>query len=213
MRQIGVLTGDVVGSQRITDKERLSRTLDEALELLAVHLDARGDRYRGDGFQIAVPDPAHAMTAAILMRAALIQQSPSRQIMWDARIAVAVDRGEIPAADRFAAADGDAFVRSGKRLDALSDTPDRLVLVTPSPALDAELALLTRFADDIVSHWSRFSAEVVSLSLLHDESQQALARRLGRAQPTINRRLGAARWPLIRDYLAHVGMRLTEGLP
>ena len=49
-------------------------------------------------------------------------------------------------------------------------------------------------------------------SLLHDESQQALAKRLARTQPTINRRLVAARWPLIRDYLDHVGTRLTEGL-
>ncbi|MFD2437755.1 hypothetical protein [Modicisalibacter luteus] len=64
--------------------------------------------------------------------------------------------------------------------------------------------MLTRFADDVVSHWSRFSAEVVSLSLLYQESQQQLAKRLGRAQPTINRRLVAARWPLIRDYLEYM---------
>lgn len=212
MHNIGVLTGDVVGSQRIQQRERLSRTLEDTLALLESRVGAHGDRYRGDGFQIAVPKPGDAMLAAVLMRAALIQQSPSRQLMWDARIAVAIGPGEIPAAKRFAEADGTAFILSGRRLDALGDGPDRLAIVTPSATLNGELALLTRFADDILSHWSRFSAEVAYWSLLHDESQQALAKRLARTQPTINRRLVAARWPLVRDYLKHVGTRLTEGL-
>lgn len=213
MRNIGVLTGDVVGSQRIQAKERLSRTLEAILALCETRFAARGDRYRGDGFQIAVPDPADAVLAAVLARAALIQQSPSRQSMWDARIAVGIGPATMPTAERFAEADGEAFLLSGRRLDVLGDRPERLAIVTPSPALNDELALLTRFADDILSHWSHYSAEVVYLSLLHDESQQALAERLGRAQPTVNRRLVAARWPLIRDYLAHVAARLTEGLP
>ncbi|SHF62814.1 hypothetical protein SAMN02745148_03140 [Modicisalibacter ilicicola DSM 19980] len=210
MATIGVLTGDVVGSQRIKDKSRLGSTLDRVLELLENRFDALSDRYRGDGFQVVLPDPANSMTAAVLLRAALIEQSPSRQAMWDARIAVGVGTGEVPDPQHFAQADGQAFILSGRRLDELSDTTDRLAIVTSSPELDVTLTLVTRFADDILSHWSRFSAEVVSLSLLHDESQQALARRLGRAQPTINRRLAAARWPLIRDYLAYTASKLKQ---
>lgn len=213
MSKIGVLTGDVVGSQQIKDKQRLSRTLNEALTLLEVHFGACGERYRGDSFQVAIPNPSEAMTAAVLLRATLIQQSPSRQSMWDARIAVGLGTSEIPAAGRFAEADGEAFVLSGKRLDSLSESEDRLAIVSGSASLNEQFALLTRFADDIVSHWSRFSAEVVYLSLLHDETQQALAQRLERSQPTINRRLLAARWPLIRDYLLYVGTQVTEGLP
>lgn len=210
MNTIAVLTGDIVGSQQVSDKPRLSRTLDEALMLLEKRFEARSDRYRGDGFQIAIGDPRDGVTAAVLLRAALIQHSPSRQVMWDARIAVAIGDGEVPDAARFAEAEGDAFVRSGRHLDALGETPQRLLVVTGKAEPDAHLALLTRFADDILSHWSRYSAEVAYCSLLHDESQQALARRLARTQPTINRRLIAARWPLIRDYLAYVGQCLGE---
>lgn len=210
MNNIAVLTGDIVGSQQVNDKPHLSRTLDDALALIERRFAARSDRYRGDGFQIAVDEPGDGVTAAVLLRAALIQQSPSRQVMWDARIAVAIGGGEVPDAARFAEAEGEAFVRSGRSLDDLSETSQRLVVVTGTAQLDEELALLTRFADDILSHWSRFSAEVAYHSLLHDESQQALAKRLERAQPTINRRLVAARWPLIRDYLAYVGQRLRE---
>ncbi|WP_048306927.1 hypothetical protein [Halomonas sp. PR-M31] len=209
---IGVLTGDVVGSQRIKDKDRFNRTLDAALGLVEERFKARCDRYRGDGFQVVVPDPGNAMTAAILIRAALIQQSPSRHNTWDARIVLGVGTGEVPEAERFAQADGEAFVLSGQGLDDLSDTPDRLAIVTSSSEYVETLTLMTRFVDDILSHWSRFSAEVVSLSLLHQESQQALAQRLERAQPTINRRLAVARWPLIRDYLAYVSSRLAQGV-
>ncbi|WP_227368466.1 SatD family protein [Halomonas sp. M20] len=210
--RISVLTGDVVGSQRIKDKDHFNRTLDAMLDLIEKRFNARCDRYRGDGFQVVIPDPGNSMTAVILIRAALIQQSPSRQNMWDARIAVGVGSGKVPEAERFAQADGEAFVLSGQKLDGLSDTTDRLAIVTSSSELDETLALMTRFVDDILSHWSRFSAEVVSLSLLHDESQQALAQRLGRAQPTINRRLAVARWPLIRDYLAYTASRLAQGV-
>ncbi|MCG7598213.1 hypothetical protein MHM84_00260 [Halomonas sp. McH1-25] len=204
MANIGVLTGDVVGSQRIDDKQALSHALDDSLRLLQTTLGARSDRYRGDGFQVAVPNPGQAMLAAILLRASLIRHSPSRSAMWDARIAVAVGGGRLPTSDRFSDAQEEAFVLSGRRLDALGDGPDRLAIVTPAETAEGHLALLTRFADDIVSHWSSFSAEVVSLSLLHRESQQQLAKRLGRAQPTVNRRLAAARWPLIRDYLDYM---------
>ena len=208
MTSIGVLTGDVVGSQRIQDKQALNHALDHGLGLLQELMDARSDRYRGDGFQVAIPDPGQAMLAAILLRASLIRHSPSRSAMWDARIAVAVGKGRLPASDRFSDAQEEAFVLSGRRLDTLSDGPERLAVVTAAASTDSHLALLTRFADDIVSHWSSFSAEVVSLSLLHRESQQQLAKRLGRSQPTINRRLAAARWPLIRDYLAYMQQAL-----
>lgn len=212
MRQIGVLTGDVVGSQKIKDKQALGQALNDGLNLLEARLGACSDRYRGDGFQIAVPDPAQAMTAAVLLRATLIQHSPSRQAMWDARIAVATGEGDMPSPQSFTDAQGEVFVRSGRQLDVLSATTDRLSIVTDNRTLDNQWALLTRFADDIITHWSRYSAEVVALSLQHAESQQALARRLGRAQPTVNRRLAAARWPLIRDYLAHIRAVLTERL-
>ncbi|MHB0777457.1 hypothetical protein [Halomonas sp. WWR20] len=213
MKQIGVLTGDVVGSQRIDDKARLHDTLDAIMDILAERFGAQGNRYRGDGFQIALPEPAIAMTAAVLVRAALIRQSPSRQQMWDARIAVGLGFGKIPDASRFADADGEVFVLSGRRLDTLGQTAVRQAIVTPIAELTDELTLLTRFADDIISHWSRYSAEVAYLSLLHQESQQALAERLERAQPTIHKRLAAARWSLIHDYLDYVSRRVAEALP
>ena len=165
-----------------------------------------GTRFRGDAFQVAIPESRDSLAAAVIMRASLIEHSPSRQQMWDARIAVGIGEGTVPTLENFIDADGEAFIRSGQGLDALSQGDRRLglFLATPQPELD----LLIRFADDIVSHWSHNAAEVIRFNLTTDHSQSELARRLGRSQPTINRRLSAARWPLIRDFLAFSRQRL-----
>nr|WP_286009651.1 hypothetical protein [Salinicola sp. S1-1-2] len=203
---IAVLSGDVVASRDIEDKRALRRAIDNGIACLTDFAGATGMRYRGDAFQLALPRTRDAMAAAILMRACLIEHSPSRRQMWDARIAIGIGEGTFPSSMDFVDADGEPFVRSGQGLDQLDDAQQRLGLFLPSPR--EELDLLVRFADDIISHWSHNAAEVVRLSLTTKLSQSALARRLERSQPTINRRLGAARWSLIEDFLALTRQRL-----
>ncbi|MCI0510327.1 hypothetical protein C8E00_101490 [Chromohalobacter marismortui] len=204
---LGVLTGDIVGSRRIEDAAGLDKALTSTLSLLETQYAARVDRYRGDGFQVALPSPGQAMMAAVLTRAALIRHSPSRRETWDARIAVAVGTGDLPETGRFASANGEIYVRSGQALDALSEGDARFALSLPQA--DDSLALLTRFADAVLQGWTHNAAETIYWRLQHAETQKALAERLGRAQPTIHQRLHAARWPLIEDYLVHVGQRIT----
>ena len=206
MSVIGVLSGDIVASRDISDKRKLRRAIDTGIERLGQSLGAVGTRFRGDAFQVAIPESRDSLAAAVIMRASLIEHSPSRQQMWDARIAVGIGEGTVPTLENFIDADGEAFIRSGQGLDALSQGDRRLglFLATPQPELD----LLIRFADDIVSHWSHNAAEVIRFNLTTDHSQSELARRLGRSQPTINRRLSAARWPLIRDFLVFSRQRL-----
>jgi len=204
---LGVLTGDIVGSRRIKDAVGLDKALENTLALLETQYAARVDRYRGDGFQVALHSPAQAMMAAVLTRAALIRHSPSRRETWDARIAVAVGAGDLPETGRFASANGEVYVRSGQALDALSEGDTRFALSFPEP--DDTLALLTRFADAVIQGWTHNAAEVMYWRLQHAETQKALAERLGRAQSTIHQRLHAARWPLIEEYLVHVRQRIT----
>ncbi|WP_110656006.1 hypothetical protein [Salinicola halimionae] len=207
MSVIGVLSGDIVASRDITDKRQLRRAMDTGLERLETTLGAVGMRFRGDAFQLAIPKAQDALIAAVIMRASLIEHSPSRQQMWDARIAIGIGESAMPTVDDFVNADGEAFVRSGQGLDdTLSRGHQRLGLFVTSAQPD--LDLLVRFADDIISHWSHNAAEVVRLSLTTDLSQSELARRLSRSQPTINRRLSAARWPLIREFLDFTRQRL-----
>ncbi|WP_148254756.1 hypothetical protein [Aidingimonas lacisalsi] len=204
-RPIAVLTGDVIQSRKIRDSTRLFAVLDAILEGLADRYGGQGERYRGDGFQLAVPQPAQGLHAAIMLRAALIQHSDETQ-RWDARVAIAVGRSQWSGKQPVSEAHDDPFIRSGQTLDGMNA---HLALSLPTGRDDACLALLTRFADDMIDDWSAHSAETVLLTLQHQESQQALAERIGISQPGVHKRLRRARWPLLSDYLAFMEQRLA----
>lgn len=196
-----VLTGDIVKSRAITDKARLNASLRDILAQLAERHRGQFDIFRGDSFQLLLPEADHAVAAAVLIRAALIMHSDAQR--WDARIAVA--SGEIHfLGERVSESQGPVFEASGLGLEQLSASSQRLLLVS-SAGFAPLLALATRFADAIISDWTHFSAEVVYWTLSESLSQQALAQRLARTQPTINSRLATARYGLIHDYLHTAG--------
>ncbi|MDR9439241.1 MAG: hypothetical protein RI841_07065 [Halomonas sp.] len=204
-RRIAVLTGDVIDSRKIDDRPRLYQLLDDRLGELASRHGGHGERFRGDGFQLALPRAAAAMEAAVALRASLIEHSEPDQ-RWDARIAVAVG----PAEGDIAEGDGATFVASGRALDTLANGSAHLSLTRLGAPEDPGLALLVRFVDDLLDGWSPYSAEVVGLSLRHDASQQALAEQLGIRQPSVHKRLRAARWALLDDTLDYLNQRLAD---
>lgn len=206
---IAVLTGDLVDSRKASDPKQLFEVLDTTLETLTKRYGGQSERYRGDGFQIALPDPTVALPAAVLLRAALIRHSEERQ-RWDARIAVAIGKDRWQPEQRVTEASGEVFVRSGQTLDAMSEGTSHLCLSLTEEDGSECLALLTRFVDDLIDGWSRYAAEAVYLSLWHEESQQALAKRLGISQPSVHKRLRAARWALLEDYLRYLGQRFKD---
>ncbi|EPC03955.1 hypothetical protein L861_01245 [Litchfieldella anticariensis FP35 = DSM 16096] len=211
-QRIAVLTGDVIESRKIHDQARLFDVLDATLNELTERYGGQGERYRGDGFQLALPCPEYALTAAVTLRAALIRHSEERR-RWDARIAVAVGKDAWRDDLRVSEASGEPFVHSGQSLDALSDGQQHLDLRILDGSDGDCPALLTRFVDELIDGWSRYSAEIVYMSLCHDESQQALAKRLGISQPSVHKRLRAARWPLLAEYLAYMHRRLKDETP
>ena len=209
MQRNGVITGDIVGSRKIEDKAALIDGLHEVLEVLAQRFEAQGNIYRGDEFQVLLPTAGDSVLAAILIRSAIISRSHSKKQTWDARIAVGI--GEIDnLRAKIIESSGEAFLLSGRGLDEIGKTGDRLCILTNSPEIDRQLALATRLVDDIISHWSHYSAQVAYLSLLYNESQLVLAKRLGRSQPTIHTRLATAKLELIRAYIDYTSELLSS---
>ena len=172
---------------------------------------AEYDVYRGDSFQLLVRSAPSAAVVAILIRSKLIACSPKTDQRWDARIAIGIGemtyRGKGPADS-----DGPAFHLSADGLADLSKSGDRLIINTPWPAVDKNLSLLTRFADDRISSWSQYSGETAYHNLLYQESQTDLAKRLHKGQSTISDRMATAKLDLIRAYIQRVEECIGEGL-
>ncbi|WP_168013131.1 hypothetical protein [Halomonas salinarum] len=206
-QSIAVLTGDLIGSQRITETKALYQALETALERLAGHYGGRFERYRGDGFQLAIPDASSALDAAVALRGELIMHSEEQR--WDARVAVAVGHNEWRPDSPLASADGPVFVASGKALDALTETGEHLTLIRPHAPEDDAMTLLVRYMGELVDGWSHHSAEIAYLKFWHPESQQAMAERLNIRQPSVHKRLRTARWSMLADTLDFFRHRLA----
>jgi len=203
MAKYAVLTGDIVKSRELSPRAQLIETLKEALETVKQTHQAEYDVYRGDSFQVVIPSAHDAALVAIIILSRLISRSPKKSSTWDTRVSIGI--GDITfRGEKTTESDGPAFLLSGNGMDELSKKNSRLIIKAPWKQADRSLSLVTRFADDIISSWSRYSAETAFYGLVYNESQNVLAKRLGKSQPTINERISTAKLELIRAYIQHV---------
>ena len=206
-----VLTGDIIKSRDISDRDTLLHKLTDVLDLVTAAGGCRYELYRGDSFQLHLEGPASSVEAAFLIRAALIAASPSRQERWDARISIGI--GQIDYHNpKVTTSDGEAFRLSGEGMDKLAAKNRNLRIETPWDTRSDGIELLTRLADDIVSNWSHFSAETMYYAMRDHVSQNKLAARLKKSQPTINQRLATAKSHLVFEYLEHISNYLKQKL-
>lgn len=209
METYAVLTGDIVKSREISPRAQLIATLREVLETVKEKHQAEYDMYRGDSFQVVVPSAPVAALAAIIIRSKLISHSLKTSNRWDARISIGIG-GITYRGEKITDSDGPAFLLSGKSMDELSKKNRRLIIKAPWQQADRSLSLVTRFADDIISNWSRYSAETAFYGLVYNESQSVLAKRLGKSQSTINDRIATAKLELVRAYIQHVNEYISS---
>ncbi len=203
METYAVLTGDIVKSRDITPRAQLIETLKEALETAKETHHAEYDVYRGDSFQMVIPSAPAAALVAIIIRSKLISHSPKKSSPWDTRISIGIG-GITYRGEKTTESDGPAFLLSGQGMDELNKKNRRLIIKAPWEHADRSLSLVTRFVDDIISNWSKYSAETAFYSLVYNESQSVLAKRLGKSQSTINDRIATAKLELVKAYVQHV---------
>lgn len=209
-RRIAVLTGDLIDSRLDEHDVSPLAALEQVLNTLAGHYGARYQRFRGDGFQLALPRAEDGIEAAVLLRAGLMRHGDGGR-RHDCRLAAAAGRDDWQPGQPLHSAMGDVFVASGLALDALAEqSQHRLRLVITDAPEDSALNVLIRYLDDQLGDWSAQAAEAVYLKLLHDDTQQAIARRLGIRQPSVHKRLAQARWPLLAECLALFRERLER---
>lgn len=203
-----ILTADVVGSGSVKPKVLETLLLKLATSIEQHFFDGKKtmEFFRGDSFQTdAKPD--EALRLALLLRAELI----AANLGLDFRIAIGIGK-TTHRGKTLAQSAGDAFERSGRSLDALKGTGERLRIVTPDDRWNTQLITECMLAEGIIRRWTPLAAATLHEALLNNETQESIARRLKIAQPAVAKRLATADWRAIRHWEAHYRQQLRHYL-
>ncbi|MFC3034682.1 hypothetical protein ACFOEE_19440 [Pseudoalteromonas fenneropenaei] len=200
-----VLSGDIVHSSKLAAKqyEYLLAKLSEQLAELKVRYQSDHYFFRGDGFQVWVPNARHAWHVALLLRLQMIM------LKVDARVAIAVAPQQSHR-DNLATSTGPAFTLSGQALDTMK--PQRFACVIADTVLDPHFALNILFIDHLLQHLTPRQAEVLLSYFTSDlegkrNLHETIAQQLGSSRVNITRLLNQANYQLIERFLG-----LTEAL-
>lgn len=104
--------------------------------------------------------------------------------------------------------DGTAFRSAGSGKEKMKRN-QRLSIVTPNKALNAELALSCSFMDILIHDWSDEQAEAMFLNLT-GKNQMEISQMLGISQPAVNRRLKAAHCENIHKFINRFELLLKK---
>jgi len=195
---ICVLTGDLVRSTRMPagKLQDLMVALSEEADRIRHWSSSASppmERYRGDGWQLALTDPAHALRAGMLLRASIKRVDQQA----DTRLAFGLGRGTI--ATSLAESRGSAFERSGQQLERIKGA-DRWAVAGDPEELPTLPLLQALFAacEALCSGWTSKQADV--FSRVADSERQTrkkptyeeLATTLGVTQQTVQEHFAKA---------------------
>ncbi len=190
-----VITGDFVRSTLLQKAEESKLYKDIA----RITADYPYSVYRGDSFQVYIKNAAESLRIAFLIRCAArkIEQEGAD---FDIRQSIGLATQTSPVR-QLPSAKGTPFVLSGRSFDAMKEEGALLVITTEQELFNQVFEMLAAFADDIFGSMTPKQALVVS-ELLSGRTQQEVARRLKKTQPTINRQVRAAKWHQLQELLS-----------
>jgi len=179
---IAVITGDIIHSRRSPKPDLWLEPLKKLLRKWGKN-PSQWDFYRGDSFQLHLPQSAGALEAALLIKAR------TRMIRGlDVRIAIGLGEADY-LAKRISESNGPAFQYSGALFDTLKADKCNLAIRSADKQKDEAINLLLRFALIVLDNWSTLSAEYVFLTLQNPKLRQAdKADKLGITQASVSER-------------------------
>ncbi|MBK8053888.1 MAG: transcriptional regulator [Saprospiraceae bacterium] len=183
---IGILTGDIINSEKFTE--------DKWLVPLQSFLKTVGDSpadwaiYRGDEFQIKIDEPSQAFLRALEIKATM-----KKIKNLDVRISIGIGKADVMR-ENILESNGPVFLRSGRGLDDLKKSKVTMAINTGNELMDTELNLYLKLAlFGIMDSWTVASAEMVSIILQNDSvPQEDISKKTGIAQSAISQRLKRA---------------------
>jgi SatD family (SatD) len=190
---IGVLTGDVINSEKFKEDEWLFH-LQSFLKTVG-NSPADWAIYRGDEFQIKIDDPSQAFLRALEIKA-LMKKNKN----LDVRLSIGIGEADVMRG-KILESNGPVFLRSGRGLDELKKSKVTMSISTGNELMDSELNLYLKLAlFGIIDSWTVASAEMVSIMLQnHGVPQEDISRKTGIAQSAISQRLKRANFEVLMD--------------
>ncbi len=200
-----VATGELAPGSRVSDAQfskipDLIRASFQAVNRL-VPKDGKlkYEIIRMDEFLTMSESPEHSMRSIMMLFSAfrfLSYKELSERL--DLRICEGIGPVEY-AQDHLRESDGTAFRSSTNGIAKLKRN-QRLSIITPDNALNAEFALSCSFMDILIHDWSDEQAEAMFLNLT-GKNQMEISQLLGISQPAVNRRLKAAHCETINKFI------------
>lgn len=190
-----VITGDIVNSTKLP-ASKTSRLTQRIIEVFDKN---KNEFYRGDSFQAYIKEPKEALRLALLCRTAAINIAKDEKVVSDVRISIGI--GNITGTIRsLKTAKGEAFVLSGRMLDEIIKTEQRLAITSSNRLANEGLQVIADYINSIFQLMTAKQAEVI-FELLLGQQQQAVAKKLKKTKSSIHQRVTAGRWPEIERLL------------
>ncbi len=176
-----VITGDIIKS-RGTDPTIWIDVLKSTLSALNPD-KTNWEIYRGDSFQIEIPDINTSFINAVYIKACI------KSIKGlDVRLAIGVGEKTFNGKS-VTESNGEAFIFSGETLETLKKEKQNLLIKTSNNIINKELNLYFKLALTTMDSWTVNSAEIVKLSIENPEAkQQDLSDIIGTKQDAISKR-------------------------
>ena len=204
MPKAAVITADIVNSTLLPRKQ-LNRLIKSVEAILRPH---RYEFYRGDGIQVYVKDISLAFETGLKLRLAAKKIIDEGKPATDIRIAIGIGDIKTPVRTLKQSTE-QAFILSGRGLDDLTRSRDRLRIVSNNETVNDLMRVISRFMDYLFTGLTSKQSEVI-LELMQGHTQTQAAKRLKKSQVTIHRQAHAAAWSEIEILLNEYKNAVTK---
>ncbi len=195
-----VITGDIVDSTSLDASayELAIARLKEIFDQLESHYHAKWEIFRGDSFQLILPETSFAMHSAVLIKTYLLFAPVSTNPI---NITLSVGLGEVIVdSKQLTTSHGSAYTLSGRGLD---NTPrGGISLQSDLDDLNTMLTLPTRFLTNLLSSLSRKQAEALYYYISMDYPEhQKIADKMHTSRQNVSKLLSRVGAELVKEYL------------
>jgi len=210
MKHKAVITGDIINSREIANKELLVNTLQNLFRELSTQFSFQNqfEIYRGDSFQALLINPKYSLRIALLLRLGLRKESPAENV-WDARIGIGIGAVNY-LNENIKISNGEAFELSGNSLDAMKKSDQRIQIQFSNASLNTQLKILNTLSEAIIKRWSSNASVVIYRQLLFGETQREIAKNLHVSQSAVQQRLASANFDAINAYISYFEQHFIE---